>query len=880
MNYSNSDNRSDNSDQVSSDEKPEIKSIIREKTKIFQNESYAIKLLLSYHHRGMRSSFFEYVRKTHSSIYQAIKREIKNCLNPYRIFLKKNTEISNELKELNNLFKNYFKDKHFNNTFFVNYFQNLEKAHKNKSKYMSNLPKDEIETLNDIQRKVTIIKSLKNYLNTTVRDRIQINFEQKEEMFDKEDFIMMYKYMVIKENKFSLMNEEELMKYISNKKNSYKLRRPLNDVKGYNYIPILCKGYCQNEARLFNHFFEIAIQKHEPKCNKCKQIYEHLDEIKSQIRSIYTKTCIFSHNINEIMFHPLVFCSDINNPFYINQFNQSENPEIKDIIDIVKTTKIVAKYKNKKKYDIRQIYNAADNDMKEIYNRLLKYSLKTDLYGNGCYLPEYKTNPCPCLNDLFQPNDLDFSTHMIKCPYYHNSLEKRRNIKIRENEICKEVIEDGKWRTDEENIKCKNGDTCNKFHTRNELFYDERNFRKLYPCSKTYEYCLKGEMCPKKHPTDVKIDEIYLPLESRKEIERELKKLKEKNKKIHMKEEKLLKIQCKYCLNYIDGTDGRNLYKYINCNHIICSKCNDFYKSCPLCGLNSNYRDEEDKIYIILDYEKVNKQENEENEECENENDEENKNDDSDGEVEELDDIEDADNKSIEESLSDENFIFKANNEVTYSEGEDEDESKSKSKIKSNDPDISKENESEKSNIKNEKDNSNDENSEEISRSRGYRGRGMGGRGTGERGRGRGGRGRGGERGRGDRGRGGRGNINNNIESDESDNSSSGDNDEIESSSDISKSNKLDDTTEESMEKYAIRGRGNQRGRGAIRGRGERGRGGRGRGRGRGGRGQRNNDNSKEDDSENSDNDEEKDNSSMKNKTKKTNNEDNDEESD
>ena len=208
------------------------------------------------------------------------------------------------------------------------------------------LPKNEIETLNDLQRKVTIIKTLRHYLNTTIRDRIQINFEHKKEMFNNDEYTMIYKYLVINEKEFSNMDEEKLMKYISNKKGSYKLRRPLNDFNVYNYIPILCKGYCQKEAKIFIEFFGRVFHSHGPKCKKCKELYEHLDEINSQIRSLYTKTCIFSHNINEIMFHPLVFYSFSNTPFYINQLKLPIIDEIKDIVSSNSPTK---KYKNKKK---------------------------------------------------------------------------------------------------------------------------------------------------------------------------------------------------------------------------------------------------------------------------------------------------------------------------------------------------------------------------------------------------------------------------------------------------------------------------------------------------------------------------------------------------
>ena len=168
------------SDQDSNDEKPQIESIIKEKSKIFRNESYVIKILLSDHHRDMRSKFFSNVRTVHDSIYQAIKREIRNCLNPYRIFIGKDTNTSKEVQELYQLLKLYYKEKNFNNTFFINYFKDLENAHKKiNTKFINMLPTNEIETLNDLQRKVTIIRALRHYINTTIRDRIQINFEQK-----------------------------------------------------------------------------------------------------------------------------------------------------------------------------------------------------------------------------------------------------------------------------------------------------------------------------------------------------------------------------------------------------------------------------------------------------------------------------------------------------------------------------------------------------------------------------------------------------------------------------------------------------------------------------------------------------------------------------
>ena len=758
------------SDQDSSDESPQISSIIKEKSKIFQNESFIIKILLTDHFRQQRAKFFSLIRRHPGSIYQAIKKEIRNCLNPYRIFIEKEAKTSEQLKELYNLLKSYFKEKNFNNTFFINYFKDLEKAHKKKSKYLSMLPSDEVEVLNDLQRKVAIIRALRHYVSTTIRDRIQINYDKKKGInMDDDDFTMMYEYLVINPKEYSNMDYSTLSKYISNERGSFKLRRPLNDFNTYNYLPILCKGYCQKEAELFIQFFARVIQSHGSECKKCKELSDNLNAINKQIKSLYTKTCIFSHNINEIMFHPLIFFSFKNTPFYLKQLAQ---PQIKEIKNLVNKNAPSKKYqKIKKNFDIRKIYIPSDNGMKEIFNKLKEYALKTDLFGNCCYLQEFKTKPCPI--DLIRPNDKEYDTHKIKCPYYHCPLEKRRNIKIKQNEICKEVIKDGKWKTDE--INCEDHDECEKYHTRNELFYDKRNFRRLYPCSSLSSYCQKGSLCPRKHPIDIKVEEIYLPLEEKSMLERDLKKLINKNTFVQQKEKKLAKIQCKSCLNYINGKDGRNLYFFKNCMHSICSNCYDVFKSCPLCGFNkNNFSDEDNLVFINLDYEnenlsKMSENSNYDEENEENEEEEEEENEEGEGEGEEsksdkdLKDPDDDENEVVINSYLDFNRILtqiSCDNNNGDEEEEDEDDDEDKKEDKDNiESTISKENKSQKSknnnrsgiNYEDNEENSSYYNSSSYSNS--SRGRKRGGRGNI---RARGGRGRGGERG----GRGGRGRRN------------------------------------------------------------------------------------------------------------------------
>ena len=603
------------------------------------------------------------------------------------------------------------------------------------------------------------------------------------------------------------------------------------------------------------------------------EIRENLIKIESQIKSLYTKTCIFSHNINEIMFHPLMFFSlSVFLPFYKKQFNSKPNKEIEDIVE---ANTIPKRFHNLRNFEIQNIYNPADVGMKKIYNLLLEYAKKKGIYGNCCYLSEYKTEPCKL---VFQPNNYDYYIHMKKCPFFHSKLEKRRINKILGNDICKDAIKDGKWIVnDEEKINCSKGEYCNKYHTRNELFFDERNYRKLYPC--TNNYCDKGALCPRKHPIDIKIDEIYLTWNEKEKLERDLKKLIEKNKKIQNREKKLSKIQCRSCLNYIDGEDGRNLYYIKICTHIICSKCYDFFKLCPLCGIrNNNYNDEDEKIYIKLDYEFVKHNDNnyeEENEE-EGENEEKEDEEDRSGNDNDLKDPEDND----DEDKKKHSFNFLICDEVVYDTDNEDDNELENSMVK--EIKKGKKNNNKNDNSENREDDKNDYSSS-YHNSKGGRGRNLEKRGE-----------KGKTRVRGKRG--GRGNYSNNYyDNNDEDNYSNynksrrgkgykrggskrGDNsNDIERNNNEKELNESDKNVSKQSDSYQEedismannfqeKGKVNKTGRGVIRGRGNQ------RGRGR--------DNRKEEDSKSSSDNEDEDNNNSMIKNKNISNNLNDEESD
>jgi len=603
------------SDQDSGEDKPQIENIIKQKSKLFQNESDVVRILLSDHYKSFRMSFFQ--DKNKKIIFEEIKKQIRNILNTYRIYLDKEKDevISEELKELNNLLREYYKDSFFDNVFFVNYFKDIKEMNKHKKKYICNFPKDEMETLNDIQRKVKIIKDLKHYLNTKIDDRIQINYVSNKSC-QNEYSELKYDYLIIDEDEFSKMNEEQLIKNLSDNINSNRLRRPLTDYMAFNYEPILCRGSCLKEAQIFIDSFEKWIISHlnKERCERCIKLKTNLNNINSQIKSLYLKTCIFSHNINEIMFHPLIlFSMSSYAPFYKKALRKKPN---NDIQQIVKSNSI-PKLFNKANYKLQVIYNP--QCMKSIYNTLLEYSKKVGLYIDCCHKNELKTQPCPI---QFKPNNYDYYTHMKKCNYYHSNLERRRIYKIIDNNICKNVIDNGGWIiNNEEKVECNNGEHCNQFHTRNELFFDERYYRKLYPCKETY-FCERGDLCPKKHGIDINIDEIYLPKKNKEELKSLLEELRDKDKKIQENLKAFNVVQCDSCLEFIDGIQHRNMIFFKDCPHKICSKCYDYFKFCPFCGFK-NLEDNKEKNYyeIKLDYEqpepkkKKSKQNNDEEEE-------------------------------------------------------------------------------------------------------------------------------------------------------------------------------------------------------------------------------------------------------------------------
>ena len=315
----------------------------------------------------------------------------------------------------------------------------------------------------------------------------------------------------------------------------HKIRYVFSNNYTFSYVPILCTGHCSN---LFKIYIDFLNKNNEHIYNKLKtNIIKNIFIIDNKsfnktinnkeisqldfLKIAFINSCVFSHNLNEIKYHPLNYKSEFcrnndclssnylfnkamdNNTYctYSHKYSEIEN----------------YKYLNIDNFDYKSILNLIEysgiSNYKYIYennkisNSYNKYSLKSFEFDQN-YLDElklfnvnldvisfipYKVIKCNKTKCNIKPND---------CFYYHNNLERVRPFNIKYNIICKHAFNNDQslWI---DPIKCKEGSNCNYYHTKNELFYSLRNYRKIYDCSNT-EYCKNKEngLCYNKHLGD------------------------------------------------------------------------------------------------------------------------------------------------------------------------------------------------------------------------------------------------------------------------------------------------------------------------------------------------------------------------------------------
>lgn len=501
------------------------------------------------------------------------------------------SNIPPKIQQVAELLHKHFKTKLLSLEYITNFFIDIQKEIRN-NVYLHKLycPQNIYEVLNMLYQKFNVLHNLRHYSSMSLIDRLQFNnFNDplipilKELNVDYDSYI---KTLSFKKEFYDKESYEQIVSFRSN-------RRFIgvdNDI--YNYIPIICKRYCSKGATEMHKRVMSFIEK--CKCKVCAQILEYIKKNKidllSEFKLLYFKTCIFSHNSNEIKYHPLRYktclCeNDKHKDYYytIQEEKKKEKDEKKEI-------KKEKKEKGEKFEELTKCPFAHDeNELQFLFipsqiQNIIDSFNQIYLFEIKCDFPKFKVEKCHLFQTL-QAQKIKLCNHDFSaCPYSHANNENRRmKIEVK-NKICESVIEKDeygnyKWKTDE-NIDslCCWKEKCPKFHRRNELFFDSRNYRKIYDCYRQ-DYCDIGELCPYKHPIDIKIDELYLPEENKKILRKKLNELKKKDEEIsNLKKQFFANFYCIICQRY-----DMSVFYFLECCHILCENCVNAVDACPMC---------------------------------------------------------------------------------------------------------------------------------------------------------------------------------------------------------------------------------------------------------------------------------------------------------
>lgn len=232
----------------------------------------------------------------------------------------------------------------------------------------------------------------------------------------------------------------------------------------FSHLPILCDNYCTILANKY-----IDIEKAEGNF-----IDDELNV--SNTYKLFYLSCLFAHNSNEVNYHPLEYRTTINKKLVNKDYYASNTSDLE--------------------------YFQLNEEIFSAVTKLLKSYTYTPTKLNKEENLKIKTQPCK--NGL----SCQFAKTQT-CLDFHNKFEKRRPLFMKNNAICKSVFESlsGKWL---DPLLCQNEDHCEYFHTKNELLYDYRNYRRLNKCpiEDKNGICTRGNLCFYHHITDIDIDEL------------------------------------------------------------------------------------------------------------------------------------------------------------------------------------------------------------------------------------------------------------------------------------------------------------------------------------------------------------------------------------
>ena len=409
----------------------------------------------------------------------------------------------------------------------------------------SNEPSQSVfEIMNKIHRDASIQITLNEYKNKNSQIyRIPIEpFEIIDPLYNNQVHIKVLKYYQV----YSKEEMEKLPKYIKEMltddfyytDKTTRRRKLIKYSDGsFNYIPIICENFekCGNDS------------------------------------------CPYSNTYNEMYFHPLFYKTR----YY---YDNSKGFLSKTSNDYFNDFRIIYNYKNQNVINLLKLLEEkkiVKSSYKDFIKEAKSFSLET-----------FKIKECPFIKaGIGCPKD----THL--CYFYHNQNERRRppTLYRYSNSMCPDIkfIKNGNIKLD-----CKNGDFCNKCHSKYEFNYHKLLFGKAITClrEKKNGKCIYEETCYGYHP--------YKEKGYKKTKEEIIQEKKDELMDKYTEEFDLLnglinKFRCQSCGRY------PTKFKYCllaNCGHIICHKCFKSLKKskCPICKekFDSNKMDED---FFVMD---------------------------------------------------------------------------------------------------------------------------------------------------------------------------------------------------------------------------------------------------------------------------------------
>ena len=388
------------------------------------------------------------------------------------------------------------------------------------------------EIMNQIHREIITQISLNEYNNKTRKNYlIPIDpFEIIDPFYNNPEHVKMMKYYKM----YSIEDKEKLPTYVQNiltsdfyaregKKRRKLLKYPDG---GFNYIPI----FCGEDGR-----------------NICNN-----------------PNCPYSHNDDEVNFHPLFYKTQCKNQGGSGIYEKTADNLFDDF-------RIIYNYKNENIINLMKLLEEkkiAKTQFKEIFKKNI----------NSFKLETFKTLECPQIK-----SGLNCKKDSHLCYYYHKLDERRRPPTLYRytNEMCPDQTykKDGKVKS-----HCKNGDFCNKCHSRYEFYYHKLFFRKAMTCirQKKNGKCIYEETCYGYHP--------YMEPGYKKTKEEIIQEKKDELLDKYKEESDLLsglveKYKCQNCNKF---NKKFKFYFLLKCEHIICHKCfkekaEGIKCKCPIC---------------------------------------------------------------------------------------------------------------------------------------------------------------------------------------------------------------------------------------------------------------------------------------------------------